>query len=75
MRRSEGWLLQGIYTWPRFRRRGIASFGLSELCREAFRAGTDHVQLAVVDGNIAAQRLYEKLGFRAQAKLRTILFT
>jgi ribosomal protein S18 acetylase RimI-like enzyme len=75
VQRPEGWLLQGIYTWPGSRRRGIASFGLSELCREAFRAGADHVQLAVVDGNIAAQRLYERLGFCSFAKLRTILFT
>jgi predicted GNAT family acetyltransferase len=75
VQRPEGWLLQGIYTWPGFRRRGVASFGLSELCREAFRAGANHVQLAVVDGNIAAQRLYEGLGFKAFAKLRTILFT
>jgi ribosomal protein S18 acetylase RimI-like enzyme len=74
VQRPEGWLLQGIYTWPRCRRRGIASFGLSELCREAFRAGADHVQLAVVDGNAAAQRLYEGLGFSLFAKLRTILF-
>jgi len=75
VQRPEGWLLQGIYTWPDCRRRGTASFGVSELCREAFGAGADHVQLAVVEGNVAAQRLYEALGFRPFAKLRTILFT
>jgi len=75
VQRSEGWLLQGIYTWPDCRQRGLASFGVSELCREAFRAGADHVQLAVVEGNTAAQRLYESLGFKPFAKLRTILFT
>jgi ribosomal protein S18 acetylase RimI-like enzyme len=75
VQRQEGWLLQGIYTWPSFRKRGLASFGVSELCHEAFAAGADHVQLAVVEGNVAAQRLYEGLGFRPFAKLRTILFT
>jgi ribosomal protein S18 acetylase RimI-like enzyme len=75
VQRQEGWLLQGIYTWPNCRQRGLASFGVSELCREAFAAGANHVQLAVVEGNIAAQRLYEGLGFRPFAKLRTILFT
>jgi len=75
VQRPEGWLLQGVYTWPDCRRRGIASFGVSELCREAFGAGADHVQLAVVEGNVAALRLYEGLGFRPFAKLRTILFT
>jgi RimJ/RimL family protein N-acetyltransferase len=75
VQRQEGWLLQGIYTWPNHRQRGFASFGVSELCHEAFAAGANHVQLAVVEGNAAAQRLYEGLGFRRFARLRTILFT
>lgn len=75
VQRSEGWLLQGIYTWPEYRREGFAAFGVSELCREAFAAGADHVQLAVVDGNDAATRLYESLGFKPFTKLRTILFS
>lgn len=75
VQRPEGWLLQGIYTWPESRRAGLAALGVSELCREAFHAGADHVQLAVVDGNEAAIRLYESLGFKPFTKLRTILFT
>jgi len=75
VRRVEGWLLQGIYTWPECRREGLAAFGVSELCREAFAAGARHVQLAVVDGNEPATRLYEGLGFKPFAKLRTILFS
>ena len=74
VQREEGWLLQGIYTWPDCRQRGLASFGVSELCHEAFAAGANHVQLAVVEGNTAARRLYEGLGFKPYAKLRTILF-
>jgi len=42
---------------------------------EAFARGADHVQLAVVDGNDAAQRLYEGLGFKPFGRVRTILFT
>jgi len=75
VQRPEGWLLQGIYTWPDCRQRGLASYGVSQLCREAFAAGANHVQLAVVEGNAPAQRLYEGLGFKPFAKLRTILFT
>lgn len=70
-----GWLLQGVYTWPEVRRRGHATTGTSALCREAFAAGASHVQLAVVDGNHGAQRLYEGLGFKPCGRLRTILFT
>jgi RimJ/RimL family protein N-acetyltransferase len=74
VRCERGWLLQGIYTWPRYRRRGLAAAGISVLCRDAFAAAADHVQLSVVEGNTAAEGLYERLGFRPFARLRTILF-
>ena len=75
VQRVDGWLLQGVYTWPEARGRGYASCAVSALCREAFEAGADHVQLAVVEGNAAGVRLYEKLGFQPFARLRTILFS
>lgn len=74
VQRPDGWLVQGVYTWPDVRGQGVASRGMSALCREAFAAGTNHVQLAVVEGNAAGIGLYEKLGFCAFARLRTILF-
>jgi RimJ/RimL family protein N-acetyltransferase len=69
-----GWLLQGVFTWPEYRRRGLAAGGVSELCRRAFASGAAHVQLAVIEGNEAAAKLYEGLGFRRFARLRTLLF-
>jgi RimJ/RimL family protein N-acetyltransferase len=74
VRRPEGWLVQGVYTFPDARRRGYASAGMSALVQEAFASGADHVQLAVVGGNTAAERLYERLGFEPFAQLRTVLF-
>ncbi len=74
VRQRSGHLLQGVYTWPEFRRRGLAAAGVSALCDLAFDAGGAHVQLAVVDGNLPAERLYQSLGFKPFAKLRTILF-
>jgi predicted GNAT family acetyltransferase len=74
VRRPQGWLLQGVYTWPRARRRGHAAAGTSALCREGFECGAEHVQLSVVDGNDPARALYEGLGFKPFARLRTILF-
>jgi ribosomal protein S18 acetylase RimI-like enzyme len=47
---------------------------VAEICRRAFAAGAEHVQLAVVDGNAAAIALYEQLGFVRFARLRTVLF-
>jgi RimJ/RimL family protein N-acetyltransferase len=74
VQRGEGWLLQGVYTWPEARRRGLAAAGVSALCRRAEDAGARHVQLAVVEGNTPAESLYERLGFRPFGRLRTILF-
>jgi RimJ/RimL family protein N-acetyltransferase len=72
---AEGWLLQGVYSWPDQRRQGLAAAGVSALCQRAFAAGAGHVQLSVVEGNAAAIALYSRLGFRRHAMLRTLLFS
>lgn len=74
VQRPDGWLVQGVYTWPEYRRRGIAAAGMTALAQEAFEHGAEHVQLAVVAGNDAALALYDRLGFKSFDELRTILF-
>lgn len=74
VRRPEGWLLQGIYTWPEQRRRGFGTAGVSDLCRLALGSGAGHVQLSVVEGNRTARRVYERVGFHTRGRVRTILF-
>jgi hypothetical protein len=75
VQRPEGWLIQGVYTWPEQRRRGLGEAGVSAICEEALAEGAQHVQLSVIEGNVPAVRLYERLGFRAFDQLRTVLFT
>ncbi|MBW2713858.1 MAG: GNAT family N-acetyltransferase [Deltaproteobacteria bacterium] len=72
---SEGWLAQGVYTWPEVRRHGFARRGMAMLCDEAFSQGADHVQLSVVTGNRAAEDLYSELGFDSVQRLHTVLFS
>ena len=74
VRRPQGWLIQGVYTWPAARRRGFARRGMDSVIREAFASGASHVQLAVIEGNERAAALYRHLGFESFAELRTILF-
>ena len=74
VQRPEGWLVQGVYTFPEARRRGFATAGMSSIVQEAFASGAARVQLAVVAGNTSAERLYERLGFEPFARLRTVLF-
>jgi len=75
VRRPEGWLVQGVYTWPEARRRGFARRGMDAIVREAFASGASHIQLAVVEGNERAGALYRELGFEVFAELRTVLFS
>ena len=75
VRRTDGWLIQGVYTWPEARRKGFARRGMDAIVREAFSSGASHVQLAVVGGNERASRLYRELGFQVFAELRTVLFS
>jgi GNAT superfamily N-acetyltransferase len=74
VRRAEGWLVQGVFTWPEMRRRGLAAAAMAGLVSEALDSGAQHVQLAVVEGNVAGLNLYRGLGFRSFARLRTVLF-
>lgn len=74
VRRAEGWLIQGVFTWPEMRRQGLAAAAMSGIVEEAFAAGAEHVQLAVVEGNEPGLNLYRGLGFRSFARLRTLLF-
>jgi GNAT superfamily N-acetyltransferase len=71
----EGWLVQGVYTWPEVRRHGFARRGMAMLCDEAFSQGANHVQLSVVTGNRAAEDLYSELGFVPAQRLQTVLFS
>ncbi|MFQ5919278.1 MAG: GNAT family N-acetyltransferase [Thermoplasmata archaeon] len=56
-------LIGGVYTDPRFRRRGFAASLTSAVTRDALQR-SDQVGLMVVSTNQAAIRLYEKLGYR-----------
>lgn len=54
--------LMGVWTHPRFRRRGLSRATLSEVCGEIF-ADRKTVTLFVNDFNAPAVALYESLGF------------
>jgi ribosomal protein S18 acetylase RimI-like enzyme len=47
---------------------------MDSVAREAFAMGAAHVQLAVVEGNLAAATLYRGMGFEPFCELRTILY-
>ncbi len=58
------WVIESVATMPEFRRRGLADSLMAEIL-EAGRAGGHRLaQLTILIGNVAAQRAYEKAGFR-----------
>jgi uncharacterized protein len=65
--------LQGIWTPPDLRNRGIATSALAAICRELLRVFPT-LSLYVNDFNLPALRLYRSLGFKEAGELQTILF-
>jgi len=68
--KSEGVGVIGyVYTSPAARGRDYATTVTGAVTRELMRRGIDHVVLNVEQGNQAALRMYQKLGFRIHAAL------
>jgi len=60
---KRGWFISNLAVHPDHRRRGIAHRLMSEGMELARKRGAQRVSLEVRAGNLAAQKLYEKLGF------------
>jgi ribosomal protein S18 acetylase RimI-like enzyme len=62
--------LDSVVTLPSFRRRGVATAGVLHVVRESLDGGDRLVHLLADEGD-APQRLYERLGFRVAARVRS----
>jgi ribosomal protein S18 acetylase RimI-like enzyme len=62
--------LDSVVTLPRFRRRGVATAGVLYVVRQSLEEGDRAVHLLADEGD-APQRLYERLGFRVAARVRS----
>jgi ribosomal protein S18 acetylase RimI-like enzyme len=58
------WVIDSVATVQEFRRKGIVSKLLEEILEKGRQQGFRRTQINIYIGNIAAQRLYEKYGFR-----------
>ncbi|MGP3971324.1 GNAT family N-acetyltransferase [Streptomyces sp. 6N223] len=66
--------LQGVWTAPELRGRGLATAGLAAVLRHALAGGAPLVSLYVNDFNAPALALYRRLGFREAGTLMSVLF-
>lgn len=60
---SHKMVLWGVFTSPRFRRRGLSRLLVEHAIRHAFRSGARRINLLVYVPNDAAVNLYLSLGF------------
>ena len=58
------WVIDSVATTPKFRRRGIVDKLLDRVLELGRIKGYRQAQISIYMGNIAAQRAYEKHGFR-----------
>jgi len=64
--------IEGVFTRPPFRGRGIARRGVAAVCAELLRTSR-FVSLHVARENAAARRSYEAAGFRPAGEFRLVL--
>ena len=62
------WIVEHVATLPEFRRRGLVDRLLAEILERGRRRGATVADISVLIGNDAAQRAYEKCGFRVIAE-------
>ncbi len=70
---AEAIQLQGVWTRPDLRRRGLGTRGMATLCGQLL-AETQAVTLFVNDFNGSAIRVYERVGFTRIGTMRSVLF-
>jgi uncharacterized protein len=65
--------IQGVYTAPQHRGRGIARAGLAAVCEQVFR-DVPRCSLYVNEYNVIAQRVYAHLGFQPADVFATVMY-
>jgi ribosomal protein S18 acetylase RimI-like enzyme len=64
--------IEGVFTRPRFRGRGLAAAGVAALSADLLRT-SPFVSLHVAHDNEPARRAYERAGFRRHSEFRLVL--
>ena len=67
---DDAWIIDSVATLPEFRRRGMVNLLLDNIIDRGRQQGFRRAQLTMHIGNIAAQRAYEKHGFKVVEERR-----
>jgi ribosomal protein S18 acetylase RimI-like enzyme len=72
---NRAWVLNDLFVAERARRHGVAEALMQAAARSAQHAGVSSISLSTAHGNVAAQRLYTKLGYMLDEDFRTYVLT
>ncbi len=61
---QDAWMIDSVATLPEYRRKGIVDRLLEAILEKGRQKGFQRAQINIYIGNIAAQRAYEKKGFK-----------
>jgi ribosomal protein S18 acetylase RimI-like enzyme len=68
------WIVEWVATLPAHRRRGLVYDLLCAMLAEGRRRGHAEAQISILIGNVAAERAYERVGFRHRDERRSEAF-
>lgn len=68
------WIVEWVATLPAYRRRGLVHALLLEMLAEGRGRGHGAAQISILIGNVAAERAYERVGFRLRDERRSAAF-
>jgi ribosomal protein S18 acetylase RimI-like enzyme len=70
----DAWIIENVATLPGFRRAGFVNDLMEDAIRRGRQRGFRRMELSIFTGNVAAQRVYEKVGFRVTEEFRDDAF-
>jgi ribosomal protein S18 acetylase RimI-like enzyme len=70
----DAWAIENVAVVPAYRSRGLVDELFGAIIAEAHHRGREHVQIMCLDGNVRAQRAWERNGFEVRATYRSRRF-
>jgi ribosomal protein S18 acetylase RimI-like enzyme len=61
---KDSWVIDMVATIPDYRRLGLSNMLLQSTLQTGYEAGFRKAEILILIGNLAAQRVYEKVGFK-----------
>jgi len=68
---ADAWAIENVAVVPAYRSRGLVDELFEAIIADVRRRGREHVQIMCLDGNVRAQRAWERNGFEVRATYRS----